>query len=51
MFIIVKLLKTRGVLALEPHVDKAAREHALQLKFPKIQKDHFALDFIADTLR
>ena len=50
MFIIVKLLKTKGVLALEPHVDKP-HESRLFSKFPKIQKDHFALDFIADTLR
>ncbi len=50
MFSIVKLLKTRGVLALEPHVDKP-HESALFAKYPKIQKDHFALDFIADTLR
>jgi flagellar motor component MotA len=50
MFSIVKLLKTRGVLALEPHVDKP-HESTLFAKYPKIQKDHFALDFIADTLR
>src|SRR5919202_6415155 len=50
MYLIVKLLKTRGVLALEPHVDNPGQS-ALFGKFPKIQKDHFALDFIADTLR
>jgi chemotaxis protein MotA len=50
MYSIVKLLKTRGVLALEPHVDNP-HESALFSKYPKIQKDHFALDFIADTVR
>jgi chemotaxis protein MotA len=50
MYMLVKLLKTRGVLALEPHVDRP-HESALFSKFPKIQHDHFALDFIADTLR
>ncbi len=50
MYMIVKLLKTRGVLVLEPHVDKP-HESTLFGKFPKIQHDHFALDFIADTLR
>jgi len=50
MFMIVKLLKTRGVLVLEPHVEKPY-ESTLFSKFPKIQHDHFALDFIADTLR
>lgn len=50
MFMIVKLLKTRGVLVLEPHVENP-KESTLFSKFPKIQHDHFALDFIADTLR
>ncbi|MEZ5824780.1 MAG: flagellar motor stator protein MotA [Geminicoccaceae bacterium] len=50
MFMIIKLLKTKGVLALEPHLDNP-HESALFAKFPKIQHDHFALDFIADTLR
>ena len=50
MYIIVKLLKTRGVLALEPHVDDPA-ESSLFAKYPRIQHDHFALDFITDTLR
>jgi chemotaxis protein MotA len=50
MYIIVKLLKTRGVLALEPHVDDPG-ESSLFAKYPKIQHDHFALDFITDTLR
>src|SRR4051794_34771374 len=50
MYLIVKLLKTRGVLALEPHVDNLGQS-TLFGKFPKVQKDHFALDFIADTLR
>lgn len=47
MFMIVKLLKTRGVLAIEPHVDKP-HESTLFAKYPKVQKDHFALDFIAE---
>lgn len=50
LFMIVKVLKTKGVLALEPHLDRP-HESALFGKFPKIQHDHFALPFIADTLR
>lgn len=50
MFMVVKLLKTRGVLVLEPHLERP-HESTLFAKFPKIQHDHFALDFIADTLR
>ena len=50
MFLICKLLKTRGVLALEPHIDNP-HESALFGRFPKIQHDHFALEFMTDTLR
>ncbi len=50
MFMIIKLLKTRGVLVLEPHVEKP-HESTLFGKYPKIQHDHFALDLLADTLR
>jgi chemotaxis protein MotA len=50
LFMIVKVLKTKGVLALEPHLDRP-HESTLFGKFPRIQHDHFALPFIADTLR
>ena len=50
MYMIVKLLKTKGVLALEPHVDNP-HESTLFSRYPKIQHDHFACDFIADTVR
>ena len=50
MFMLVKLLKTKGVLALEAHLERP-HESPLFGRFPRIQKDHFALDFIADTLR
>ena len=50
MFMLIKVLKTKGVLALEPHVDNP-HESTIFDKYPKIQHDHFALDFIADTLR
>lgn len=50
MYMLIKVLKTKGVLALEPHVDNP-HESSLFGKYPKIQHDHFALDFIADTLR
>jgi len=50
MFLVVKLLKTRGVLALEPHIDNP-HDSALFGKFPRIQHDHFALEFMTDTLR
>ncbi|MDX6748206.1 flagellar motor stator protein MotA [Geminicoccaceae bacterium 1502E] len=50
MFMIVKLLKTRGVLVLESHVERPG-ESSLFARYPRIAGDHFALDFIADTVR
>ncbi len=50
MYLIVKLLKAKGVLALEPHLD-TPHDSALFARFPKIRADHFALEFITDTLR
>ena len=50
MFMVVKLLKSRGPLVLEVHVEKP-HESALFGRYPKIRDDHFALDFMADTLR
>jgi chemotaxis protein MotA len=50
MFMLVKVLKTRGVLAIEPHVENP-HESTLFGRYPKIQHDHHALDLISDTLR
>lgn len=50
MFLILRLLKTKGILALEPHIERPD-ESALFGRFPKIRDDHFALAFMADTLR
>jgi chemotaxis protein MotA len=38
LFLLTKTMKSKGVIALESHI-------------PKIMKDHFAVDFICDTLR
>jgi chemotaxis protein MotA len=50
LFQLTKLMKTKGVVALEPHIEKPD-ESAIFQKYPKIQKDHFATDFICDTFR
>jgi chemotaxis protein MotA len=50
LFQLTKLMKTNGVVALEPHIEKPD-ESAIFQKYPKIQKDHFATDFICDTFR
>ncbi len=43
-------MKSKGVIALESHIEKPS-ERTIFSRFPKITKDHFAVDFICDTLR
>jgi chemotaxis protein MotA len=50
LFALTKLMKTKGVVALEPHIEKP-EESAIFQKYPKVLKDHFAVDFICDTFR
>ncbi len=50
LFQLTKTMKSKGVIALESHIEKPA-ESAIFQKFPKVLKDHFATDFICDTLR
>jgi chemotaxis protein MotA len=50
LFLLTKLMKSKGVIALESHIEKP-QESTIFSRFPKILKDHFAVDFICDTLR
>ncbi len=50
LFGLTKTMKSKGVIALESHIEKPS-ESAIFQKYPKIMKDHFAIDFICDTLR
>ncbi len=50
LFQLTKLMKTKGVVALEPHIEKPD-ESAIFQKYPKILKDHHVTYFICDTLR
>jgi len=50
LFQLTKTMKSKGVIALESHIEKPAESTIFQ-KYPKILKDHFATDFICDTLR
>ena len=50
LFQLTKLMKTKGVVALEAHIEKPEESVFFQ-KYPRITKDHFATDFICDTLR
>jgi chemotaxis protein MotA len=50
LFLLTKTMKSKGVIALETHIEKPG-ESAIFSRYPKIMKDHFAVDFICDTLR
>src|SRR5690606_9539450 len=50
LFQLTKTMKSKGVIALESHIEKPAESPIFQ-KYPKVLKDHFATDFICDTLR
>jgi chemotaxis protein MotA len=50
LFLITKTMKSKGMIALEPHIENPA-ESSIFKRYPRIMKDHFALDFICDTLR
>ena len=50
LFLLTKTMKSKGVIALENHIERPA-ESTIFNRFPNIMKDHFAVDFICDTLR
>ena len=50
LFLLTKTMKSKGLIALEAHIEKPS-ESSIFRRSPKITKDHFALDFICDTLR
>lgn len=50
LFLLTKTMKSKGLIALEAHIEKP-EESSIFKRYPKISKDHFALDFICDTLR
>lgn len=50
LFLLTKTMKSKGVVALESHIEKPA-DSTIFSRYPKLMKDHFAIDFICDTLR
>src|SRR6201996_1016758 len=50
LFLLTKTMKSKGMIALEAHIKKP-EDSSIFKRYPKITKDHFALDFICDTLR
>ena len=50
LFVLTKTMKTKGVVALESHIE-TPHSSSVFSRYPKILKDHMAVDFICDTLR
>ncbi len=50
LFLLTKTMKSKGVIALESHIEKPG-ESTIFTRYPRLTKDHFAIDFICDTLR
>jgi chemotaxis protein MotA len=50
LFLLTKTMKSKGVIALESHIEKPG-ESTIFARYPRLMKDHFAVDFICDTLR
>jgi chemotaxis protein MotA len=50
LFLLTKTMKSKGVIALESHIENP-HDSTIFSRYPKIMKDHFAVDFICDTLR
>ena len=50
LFTLTKTMKTKGVIALETHIEQP-HDSAIFNAYPRVLKDHFATDFICDTLR
>lgn len=50
LFLLCKLMKSKGMIAVEQHVEKP-EESSIFKQFPGILNDHFAIDLICDSLR
>jgi chemotaxis protein MotA len=50
LYSVLKLLRTKGALVLEAHIEKP-EESALFQQFPMFHKDHHAVEFLCDYLR
>lgn len=50
LFVLTKLVKTKGVIALEKHIEQPEDSKIFQ-QFPKIAADHHVVAFICDYLR
>jgi chemotaxis protein MotA len=49
-FLVFKTLKAKGLLSIEPHIEKP-EESEIFKKFPKVLHDHHLMDFFCDSIR
>jgi chemotaxis protein MotA len=50
LFGLTRIMKSKGVVALEAHIENPENSNIFK-RYPRIMKDHHAVDFICDTLR
>lgn len=50
MFLLVKTIRTKGVVAVEAHIENPEESKIFQ-QFPKIVEDHHVVEFICDYIR
>lgn len=50
MFLFCKLMKSKGMIAVESHIEKPS-ESPIFKQFPSVMKDHFTVEMLCDTLR
>lgn len=50
MFMLVKTIRSKGVVAIEPHIENPDDSKIFQ-QFPKIAGDHHIIEFISDYIR
>lgn len=50
LFVLTKLVKTKGIIALEPHIENPGESKIFD-NFPKLAADHHVTEFICDYLR
>ncbi len=50
LFVLTKTMKSKGVIAVESHIENP-HDSTIFSKYPRVSRDHFAVNFICDTLR
>ncbi|RMH46340.1 MAG: flagellar motor stator protein MotA [Alphaproteobacteria bacterium] len=50
MYTLTRMYRQNGILALDEHIENP-QESSIFSEYPKIQKDHFAMDLITDSFR